>query len=322
MSRPLVSIITANYNKAAYIEQTLASVISQTYTSWELILVDDASTDTSLGVISGFLSDARIRLVKEEVNRGGNYCRNKGLGLAKGEYLVFLDSDDLLAPQCLSSRVEAALAAPASNLLVFSMGVFYKLPGDAEGAWTPVSRQPLKDFLRHNLPWSILQPLWKREFLVKLGGFDESFLRLQDVELNTRALLDPQARCKLLPGGPDCYYRIDEARKNFDHFAFLDRWVSSAIQYCIKMEGLVPEPLIPSLAGTIFQTHFQVLYHFKLKQITAAEFGELERKLLNSPAALALTSAKKRIFSVSRFYNLRLPRIPGFNRLLKSLLLA
>ncbi len=318
----MVSVIVASYNKAAFIGETIVSVTNQSYAGWELLIIDDASTDGSVEVIRPFLSDSRIRLVRNGENKGGNFCRNHGLQLAQGRYLVFLDADDLLSPDCLQRRVEAALKHPLANLLVFSMGVFYSKPGDAGSGWMPLSKQPLEDFLQHNLPWSILQPLWKREFILELKGFDESFQRLQDVELNTRALLSAKVNYRLLPGEPDCYYRIDESRKNFNFFSFLNRWVDSAIRYCDKLSGMVPVSLRRYLRGTIYQTYFQVLYHFKRKEISASEFGILEKKLLAHPLVTEAGGIKKQFFGISKLYNLYFFRIPGFNRVLKHLLVS
>ncbi len=324
MLTPLVSIVTANFNKADFIGETIASVIGQTYPNWEWIIVDDCSTDASKQLIEEHLADQRISLVENEINRGGNFCRNLGLSKAKGDYLIFLDADDLLAADCLTRRTATAMEHPGHNLFVFSMGVFYSTPGDSKGAgdWHPTSKQPLKDFLRHQLPWSILQPLWKREVLLQLGGFDETFLRLQDVELNTRALLHSEVSYLLVPGACDCFYRIDEARKNYDFFSFLNRWVDSAIKYCDKINSLVSPVLKTNLCGTIYQTYFQVLYHFKLKQISAGEFSILEQKLLGRGLVKDLNFFKRKLFSISKIYNLYFFRVPGFNRLLKILLVS
>ena len=251
---PLVSIITASYNKAAFINETICSVINQTYSNWELLIIDDCSTDNSVALIKETFSDKRIKLIVNQTNKGGNFCRNLGLQEANGDYVIFLDADDLLTSNCLIGRIDQANKNPQANLLVFSMGVFYNKVGDSSQKWIPSSTNPLKDFLQHSLPWSILQPLWKREFLLQLHGFDVSFQRLQDVELNTRALIHASVNYKLIPEITDCYYRIDEARKNFDTFTFLSRWVDSAINYCSKINLLLTTDLRIHLLGTLYQT--------------------------------------------------------------------
>lgn len=89
-----ISVIMPSYNKAAYIGKTIESVISQTYQNWELIIVDDFSTDESMPVISAY-KDNRIKLTRNERNRGIADTRNRVLSMAEGEYIAVWDADDL-----------------------------------------------------------------------------------------------------------------------------------------------------------------------------------------------------------------------------------
>lgn len=93
----LVSIITPCYNSDKFISKTIESVISQTYTNWEMIIVDDCSTDNSASIIKRYTEfDKRIKYIKTEFASGSPaYPRNMGISLAKGRYIAFLDSDDL-----------------------------------------------------------------------------------------------------------------------------------------------------------------------------------------------------------------------------------
>lgn len=91
-----VSIITPTYNCAIFIEKTIESVIKQTYTDWELIIVDDCSTDNTEAIVSEYIKkDRRIRYIKLEKNSGAAVARNKAMELASGKYMAFLDSDDI-----------------------------------------------------------------------------------------------------------------------------------------------------------------------------------------------------------------------------------
>jgi teichuronic acid biosynthesis glycosyltransferase TuaG len=96
-NEPLISIIIPLYNADKYIAETVQSVISQIYTNWELIVVDDCSVDNSIKIVEKFeRQDARIKIIKSEVNFGGPARpRNIGMENAKGEYIAFLDADDL-----------------------------------------------------------------------------------------------------------------------------------------------------------------------------------------------------------------------------------
>lgn len=92
----LVSIIMPNYNCEKYISETIQSVINQTYTNWELIIIDDCSTDKSSLIAEQFsLSDSRIHFFKNELNSGAALSRNFALDKARGKYIAFLDSDDI-----------------------------------------------------------------------------------------------------------------------------------------------------------------------------------------------------------------------------------
>jgi len=92
----LVSIITPTFNSASYIAETIQSVQNQTYLHWELIIVDDGSTDQTISIIQEIQKvEPRIQLIRQEKNVGPAITRNKGIELAKGNYLTFLDADDL-----------------------------------------------------------------------------------------------------------------------------------------------------------------------------------------------------------------------------------
>lgn len=101
----LVSIIMPSYNTAGFIDETINSVLDQTYENWELIIVDDCSTDETDAVIAPFLSDSRIKYYKNEVNSGAAVSRNRALREAQGHWIAFLDSDDLWMPDKLEKQI-------------------------------------------------------------------------------------------------------------------------------------------------------------------------------------------------------------------------
>ena len=101
----LVSIIMPSYNTASYVKDTVQSVFDQTYPNWELIIVDDCSPDNTDEVVAPFLSDKRIRYLKNEVNSGAAVSRNRALREAKGKWIAFLDSDDLWMPAKLEKQI-------------------------------------------------------------------------------------------------------------------------------------------------------------------------------------------------------------------------
>lgn len=105
----LVSIIMPSYNTAEYIAESITSVQMQTYENWELIIVDDCSTDNTDEVVKKFLSDSRIKYLKNDVNSGAAVSRNYALREAKGRWIAFLDSDDLWHPEKLEKQINFML---------------------------------------------------------------------------------------------------------------------------------------------------------------------------------------------------------------------
>ena len=101
----LVSIIMPSYNTASFIAESIQSVLAQSYTDWELIIVDDCSPDNTDDVVKPYLSDERIKYLKNEKNRGAAVSRNRALREAEGKWIAFLDSDDLWMPEKLQKQV-------------------------------------------------------------------------------------------------------------------------------------------------------------------------------------------------------------------------
>ena len=95
MTDGLVSIIMPSWNTARFIGESIQSVLAQTYTNWELLIVDDCSTDNTDEIVQPFLSDDRIKYFKNEQNCGAALTRNRAMREAHGEWIAFLDSDDL-----------------------------------------------------------------------------------------------------------------------------------------------------------------------------------------------------------------------------------
>ncbi|MCK3655751.1 glycosyl transferase family A [Pasteurellaceae bacterium Macca] len=112
---PLVSIITPVYNSEEYLSDCVDSVLLQSYSNWELLLIDDCSTDNSINIIEMYANkDKRIKLYRNEFNKGPALTRNLGLDNAKGEYIAFLDSDDYWGKEKLFHQIEFMLKNNAS----------------------------------------------------------------------------------------------------------------------------------------------------------------------------------------------------------------
>ncbi len=113
----LFSVLIANYNNARYLETALQSVINQTYTLWEIILVDDASTDEVAIVIGKYQTDSRIKIYYNAKNFGCGYTKSRCAILATGEILGFLDPDDALNADALQIMVNAHISKPQCSLI-------------------------------------------------------------------------------------------------------------------------------------------------------------------------------------------------------------
>ena len=235
---PKISVIIPNYNKSDYILETLESLRQQTFQNWEAIIVDDCSDDASVDLVSKVVEiDSRFRLFVNDCSEGGASARNRGLRSARGEYVLFLDSDDLLAETCLSIRVGILEENLSCDFIVSPMGVFEFDITDSYREWRAKEGQNhLLQFLRHELPWSTAQPTWRLDFLLRINGFDSEYLRLQDVELHTRALMEPDVSYEIIPDiPPDCFYRVCEERIVCDKSTFIRRRVSGVCMYLQKM---------------------------------------------------------------------------------------
>ncbi len=321
LQRTLVTVVVPSFNKVRYIREMVASVQGQSHTNWEMRFVDDASTDGSRELIAELAAtDARIILHLLPENKGANHCRNLGVDLASGEYLLFLDADDVLGEHCIRDRLRIASQGDF-DLVVSTMEVFQQQPGDGTNRWVPSAKDPLAEFLRHRLPWSVMQPLWKRSFLLRLGGFDETFSRHQDVEFHTRALFDPCVKYCTIVDGPDCFYRIDEQRKVLKPFALMEGFTRSALKYYSKFyEQARRTGRHRLLVGIIYQTHIQLIHFRKLGRITPAEYQQLHELLMDPAIKQSLGWSKQALLSISGFYNSLPVRVPGVNMVLYRLI--
>lgn len=318
---PLVSIIVPSFNKQGFIEDMVRSVQQQGVRNWELIVVDDCSSDGTVPRLNELAAaDPRIILKALDTNVGANRCRNIGIETARARYIIFLDADDLLDARCLERRL-AAMDGSTVHFSVSTMQVFRERPGDSDQRWVPVTRDALSDFLKHQLPWQTMQPIWDRAFLRAIGGFDESFSRHQDVELHTRALLVPGVRYRTRDAAPDCYYRIAEERKVLDPRKLLSSFAASAALYVVKFRKEAADRRHAALLlGIVHRTYLQMLLYVKLGRIERDTLSELEQELFPESIQATLSPWKKFLFRFTRWYNLLPVRVPGINLVVFRLL--
>lgn len=212
-NRPLISIIIPNYNRGDLLRETLDSLLSQTYAQWEARVVDDGSDDSSDEVGREYANkDARISYEKRTLTpRGAPSCRNQGFQKSKGDYIIFLDSDDLLAPFCLEQRLSTIRKYPDLDFWVFPMLMFKEKHEQAVFLWNvEQEKDDLNRFLELDAVWQTSGPIWKRAAVEKIDGFTPGLACWQDVDIHLKALTAGLSYKKHYDLPPDAFYRQHE----------------------------------------------------------------------------------------------------------------
>jgi glycosyltransferase involved in cell wall biosynthesis len=190
--QPKVSVVIPTKNRRELLRETLASVMTQSYPNWEAIVVDDGSNDGTEELVKATaFADQRVRFVRRERKPpGAPTCRNIGLSLASGDYVIYLDSDDLLGTSCLERRIEIMKLNPKVDFAVFQSRVFRSVPGDTHFFWNMFTAENDVDrFLRTDVPWQTAGSIWLKKSLLRLGPWDERALSWQDWEFHIRAII-------------------------------------------------------------------------------------------------------------------------------------
>jgi len=187
--KPTVSVIIPTYNRAHLISRAIKSVLNQTYQDFEVIVVDDGSTDNTEEVIKEFQKkDERIKYVRHEKNKGGSAARNTGIKAAKGKYIAFLDSDDEWLPEKLEKQMKVFENAPAKVGVVYTG--FWRIENNKKiyipSSWVKKKEGNIhKELLKGNFI-GLPTVLVRKECFKKAEMFDEKLPRLQDWELVIR----------------------------------------------------------------------------------------------------------------------------------------
>jgi len=207
---PLVSLVVPTYNRSELLSATLDSICNQSYPNWECLVVDDGSSDDSLAVLVEYAAkDGRIRFwSRQSPVKGAPACRNEGANAAKGELILFLDSDDLLGRECLNQRIDYISKQPSFDYWVFPAQVFHELPGDSQLLWNvPDGRNPLTRMLLSDPTWQTSSVMWTPKAIQAIGGWDEELISWQDWDYHLRALLLELSYTWFDQARPTFYYR-------------------------------------------------------------------------------------------------------------------
>ena len=197
MKKGLVSILIANFNKEAYLEKTLSSILVQDYALWECIIVDDGSTDSSQEILETFeKKDSRFKVFKRptSIPKGSNFCRNFAYKFAEGEYIQWFDSDDLMYPWFIKMKVEALESNPSVPFVVTKSDLKFEksFNGNRKFAQSLSSENLISDYLRFKILFFTGAPLFRKYVFEQVGLFNEKLYRHQEWELYLRVLLQFQ----------------------------------------------------------------------------------------------------------------------------------
>lgn len=217
---PLVSIVTPNYNCARFIAQTIDSVLAQTYTNWELLVQDDCSTDGSYEIALEYArKDSRIKVEQNAKNAGAAVTRNNAISRSKGEYLAFLDSDDLWLPE----KLERQLKFMQKNQCDFCFTRYEHIDEDGESLGIRakvVKNLSYKKMLHHCWP-GCLTVMYKQDLQNKIYANDVK--KNNDHALFLRVL----KKCKNAMGMNEClaFYRIRKGSISRNKFKMIEPYI-------------------------------------------------------------------------------------------------
>lgn len=191
---PEISIMLCAYNEENYIPWAIRSVLAQTFSAWELIIVDDASTDATAASVAVFMPDSRIHCIRNETNQGKAYSLNRGLQEARGRWIVELDADDWLAPECLELMMTVARGDEGRTALWYSDYYEWVELRSGELRFKGLHRSSSTIDGQHLLEQAVpLAPrFYRKETLLQIGGWyteDPTRSRLyEDFEIIVRLL--------------------------------------------------------------------------------------------------------------------------------------
>lgn len=193
MSSNLISIIIPIYNREHLIRETLDSIVEQTYSNWECIIVDDGSTDNSKQVVFEYVNlDSRFSLYDRPIKKmkGPSSCRNYGFDNSKGNYVQFFDSDDIMHPDHLKYKVESIGTADFVLCKIKEFHLEFDCKYDVqEDAKDDLETESIfEDLVMENFPMLMVMPMWKKQSLSFYMPIREDMNLLEDYELFVRAL--------------------------------------------------------------------------------------------------------------------------------------
>lgn len=217
MHSPILSVLMSVYNGEAFLQRSVESILAQTFTDFEFIIIDDGSTDATPTILAQF-SDPRIRVVTQ-ANQGLTRTLNTGLGLSHGRFIARMDADDEAMPDRFQKQVDYLQSQPE----VVVLGTGYRqvdlLRNRTLDIIPPQSDEAIRRALLHGNPICHPSVMMRRDALLEAGGYDETFRYTQDYELWSR-----------MAG----YGRLH----NLPHILLIRRYHQHSVSNNLRQEGL------------------------------------------------------------------------------------
>lgn len=233
----LVSVIIPTYNSAPYISEAIDSVLGQSYSDYEIIVIDDGSTDNTGELLNNYSHNPKVSVIRLDVNSGVSAARNAGLNIARGDIIALLDADDIWLPEKLNKQVQALKEAPESGWIYCNGSVvdqnLKKMYFFTE-RWNQTGGMIYADILLKSLCVPVSSVIIKREVFDHCGFFDPELKAVEDLDLFLR--IARKYKCAYLKE-PLFNYRVHNdnlSRKE-------DRMEVGRLKVLGKLIGLHPE---------------------------------------------------------------------------------
>lgn len=305
-----VSIITPTYNRLDLLKKTVLSVINQEFSDWEMIIVDDCSdkiTQDYFEVLSK--EDSRFNVYLKQVHldvRGPQFSRNIGIEIAKGEYIIFLDSDDLLLPYCLKQRVEYMDTNENVEMAVFPGYKFWEKDCKKKliGYCIEENVLPVERFFTDADLFMTINPIWRREDLInKSLKWDLNVKQLQDWDFHISAFCKGVIPMFVPHAKPDFYWVFHEeiGRISVNRGRY-DIYISRLNLYLKWYNSLSQSNLLTIKVDKGLKNMFQTLSYQFLKLRMNEDAHKVLRMIGSLPSTTKLDYIKSNV--LFQFYRL------------------
>lgn len=310
----LVSIVTPSFNDAPYIEELAETVLTQTCKDWEWIIVDDGSDKVNrekIKVISQ--RDERILFADRpaDAKKGANACRNHGLQQAQGEFIIFMDSDDVFAADALTQRLEAVKQKnPDTQEVLYFETIGFEEDGARQVHWDDANAPMnwLESIWYQCPPCQSAGPLWPSALIESIGGWDENIAVWQDLEMHSRAYLKGIRFRKAGEGIPNVYYRIRTSSLSHSRFHSPEK-TNSRLR---MVTGICQSTKLISLTEAERLALSTMVFSVAKGLMRLRRFGALQNLIADASHCLS-QDQRKALKRLSLTHKLRLNRIPLLN---------